>query len=67
MGQIMAGEGCSGVGPAPPLVAVPPVPPPTEAQADAKATADANPNTLTNDFMISPFAARARFIEWIPL
>jgi len=57
MGQITADDGCSGVGPAPPLVAVPPLPPPTEAQADAKATADANPNTLTNDFMISPFAA----------
>jgi hypothetical protein len=57
MGQMMAGDVCSGVGPAPPLVAVPPVPPPTEAQADAKATVDANPNNLTNDFMISPFAA----------
>jgi len=57
MGQIMAGGDCPGVGPAPPLVVEPPVPPPTEAQADTKATADANPNTLTNDLMISPFAA----------
>jgi hypothetical protein len=57
MGQIMAGDGCSDVGPAPPLVVEPPVPPPTEAQADAKATADANPNTLTNGLMISSFAA----------
>jgi hypothetical protein len=57
MGQIMPGAGGTVVGPAPPFVAVPPVPPPTEAQAAAKATADADPNILTNDLMISPFAA----------
>jgi hypothetical protein len=57
MGQIMAGDVVCVVGPAPPFVTVPPVPPPTEAQAAAKPTADANPNILTNDFMISPFAA----------
>jgi hypothetical protein len=33
------------------------VPPPTEAHAATSATADANPKALTNDFMISPFAA----------
>jgi hypothetical protein len=53
----MAGDGCSVVGPAPPFVTVPPVPPPTEAQPAANAAAAVNPNALTNDFMISPFAA----------
>jgi hypothetical protein len=55
MGQITPGDAGSAVGPPP--VAVPPVPPPTEAQAVASVTANANPSALTNDFMISPFAA----------